>query len=299
MAQTLHFHLHQVAEYINWGYLFHAWGLPFAYESLARVKGCEACRLSWADTLPAEEQGEARQAVQLFQDANRLLSRLDYAVQTHARIDLLPANGDGDDIVVWDERGDVHRLPMLRQQHGEECKCLADYLLPIERGQHDQIGQFVASVDQQIEDLYPDDSYQHMLAQTLADRLAEATGELVHQMVRTRLWGYSPDERLTPQQLFNEEYQGRRPAVGYPSIPDQSINFLLDELLDMSAIGVSLTENGAMRPHASTSGLMLAHPALRHFAVGPISQDQLADYAQRRGLSVPVMQKFLAANLQP
>ena len=228
-----------------------------------------------------------------------MMAKLDYAVQTHARIDLLPANGDGDDIVVWDERGEERWLPMLRQQHGRECKCLADYLLPVGRGQHDQIGLFVASVDQQMEELFPDDSYKHMLAQTLADRLAEATIEMVHQMVRTRLWGYSPDEQLTPQQLFNEEYQGRRPAVGYPSIPDQSINFLLDELLDMSTIGVSLTESGAMRPHASTSGLMIALPALRHFSVGPISSDQLADYAKRRGLGVSDVQKFLAANLQP
>lgn len=298
MARTLHFHLHQVADYINWGYLFHAWGLPFAYESLAQVKGCEACRLSWADTLPAAEQGRAHQAVQLFQDANRLMAKLDYAVQTHARIDLLPANGDGDDILVWDEQGELHRLPMLRQQHGEECKCLADYLLPVGRGRHDQIGLFVSSVDQQMEDLFPEDPYKHMLAQTLADRLAEATIELVHQMVRTRLWGYSPDERLTPRQLFNEEYQGRRPAVGYPSIPDQSINFLLDELLDMRVIGVSLTESGAMRPHASTSGLMIAHPALRHFSVGSISSEQLADYARRRGLDVSDVLKFLATNLQ-
>lgn len=298
MAQTLHFHLHQVADYIHWGYLFHAWGLPFAYGSLAWVKGCEACRLSWVDTLPASEQGRARQAVQLFRDANRLLAKLDYAVQTHARIDLLPANSDGDDILVWDGQGAIHRLPMLRQQHGEECKCLADYLLPVGRGRHDRMGLFVASVDQQMENLFPDDSYKHMLAQTLADRLAEATIESVHRMVRTKLWGYSPDERLTPQQLFNEEYQGRRPAVGYPSIPDQSINFLLDELLDMSVINVSLTESGAMRPHASTSGLMLAHPALRHFAVGPVSPDQLADYAKRRGLDVSIVRKYLAANIQ-
>lgn len=237
--------------------------------------------------------------MQLYQDANRLLVKLDYVIQTHARIDLLPANSDGDDILVWDERRDVHRLPMLRQQHGEQCKCLADYLLPVERDQHDQIGLFVASVDQQMEELYPEDSYLHMLAQTLADRLAEATAELVHQMVRTRLWGYSPDEQFTPHQLFNEAYQGRRPAVGYPSIPDQSINFLLDELLDMSQIGVSLTESGAMRPHASTSGLMISHPALRHFAVGSISPEQLADYARRRGLDISIVRKYLAANLQP
>ena len=110
--------------------------------------------------------------------------------------------------------------------------------------------------------------------------------------------GDTPDESLSMPDLLVEKYQGIRPAVGYPSLPDQSINFLLDELLDMKQIGITLTENGAMYPHASVCGLMFAHPAAEYFSVGKIGEDQLEDYARRRGKSTEEMRKFLAANLQ-
>ena len=115
----------------------------------------------------------------------------------------------------------------------------------------------------------------------------------MHEQVRRELWGYAPHEQFTLEELFAERYQGKRPAVGYPSLPDQSFNFLLDEVLDFSSIGVSLTENGAMVPHASTSGLMLSHPATRHFSVGDVGLDQLTDYARRRGMTLGEVQKFL------
>ena len=137
-----------------------------------------------------------------------------------------------------------------------------------------------------MEQLYAEDDYKRMLAQTLSDRLAEATAEKLHEDVRKKLWGYAPDENLSVKDLHNEKYQGIRPAVGYPSLPDQSINFLLDELLDMKQIGISLTENG-----------MFAHPASRYFSIGKIGEDQLADYAARRGMSIEETKKFLAANL--
>ena len=137
-----------------------------------------------------------------------------------------------------------------------------------------------------------------MLVKTLAERLAEAAAEKVHEDIRKKIWGYAPDEKLTKRELLNEEYQGIRPAVGYPSLPDISVNFLLDELLDMKQIGISLTENGMMQPHASVCGLMFAHPASRYFSVGKIGTDQLTDYAKRRGVTVDVMRKYLAANLQ-
>lgn len=121
-----------------------------------------------------------------------------------------------------------------------------------------------------MERLYGQDDYKRMLVQTLADRLAEATAEKLHEDVRRKEWGYAPDERLTVRELHNERYQGIRPAVGYPSLPDQSVNFLLDELLDMKQIGISLTENGMMTPHASVSGLMFAHPESRYFSIGKI-----------------------------
>ena len=136
-----------------------------------------------------------------------------------------------------------------------------------------------------------------MMAQLLADRLAEATAERLHEQVRKQLWGYAPDERLSIVEMQQERFQGIRPAVGYPSLPDASLNFLLDRLLGFRQIGITLTESGAMRPHASVSGLMMAHPEARYFALGKIGQDQLRDYARRRGLPVETMRKFLSSNL--
>ena len=149
-----------------------------------------------------------------------------------------------------------------------------------------------------MEGLYEKDPYKHLLVQTLSDRLAEAATEKMHEYVRKEAWGYAKEENLTIPELLVEKYQGIRPAVGYPSLPDQSINFLLNELLDMRQIGISLTENGAMYPHASVCGLMFAHPASEYFSVGTIGEDQLLKYATRRGKSVEEMRKFLAANLQ-
>ena len=155
------------------------------------------------------------------------------------------------------------------------------------------LGIFAATVDAGIMEYAADDAYRQLLAQTLGERLAEATAERLHEDVRRRIWGFAPEEQLTPAQLFAENYHGRRPAVGYPSLPDLSLNFLLDELIDFSAIGIHLTESGMMQPLASVSGLILAHPATRHFAVGPIGEDQLKDYALRRGLPVERLRRFL------
>jgi cobalamin-dependent methionine synthase I len=136
-----------------------------------------------------------------------------------------------------------------------------------------------------------------MMAQLLADRLAEAAAERMHEQVRKEYWGYAKDEQLTIPEMLIEKFQGIRPAVGYPSLPDTSLNFVLDELIDMKQIGIRLTESGAMKPHASVSGLMMAHPQARYFKIGKIGEDQLQDYARRRGLPIEVCRKFLAANL--
>ena len=141
------------------------------------------------------------------------------------------------------------------------------------------------------------DDFKHLLAQTLSDRLAEASTEKMHQEVRTTYWGYAKDEQWSIEDLLVEKFTGIRPAVGYPSLPDQSVNFVLSEWLGFPEIGIQLTENGAMVPHASVSGLILSHPSARYFAIGKIGEDQLEDYARRRGLPVETMRKFLAANL--
>lgn len=300
MIHVLHYALHQVADYIHWLYFFHAWGFPAQYGSIARVHGCKACRQAWLDSFPADERNRATEAMQLYDDAQQLLREMDGRYQTHAIAGLFPACGDGEDIVLWTEGDEQHRLPLLRQQHADDnrpCLCLSDFVRPLSNGQRDQIGLFCATVDEALEESYPDDHYRHMLCQTLADRLAEATAERMHEEVRRHLWGYAPEEHLSVEDMLHEHYQGRRPAVGYPSLPDQSLNFLIDDILQMQQVGIRLTESGAMRPHASTSGLILAHPATRHFMVGQISDEQLQDYARRRGLTTDQARVFLAANL--
>ena len=290
-----HYRIHEVSEYINWIYFFHAWGFQPRYAAIANIHGCDACRALWLANFPENERAKAAEAMQLFKEANRMLSRLDKDYQTHAIFRLMEANSEENDI--WLEGV---RFPLLRQQtvkEGEPYLCLSDFIRPLSSGIKDRIGLFATSVDADMQNLFPDDNYQQLLVQTLADRLAEATAEKMHETVRKEIWAYAPDEDLSIRQLHNEEFQGIRPAVGYPSLPDQSVNFLLDELLDMQQIGIRLTENGMMQPHASVSGLMFAHPASRYFSIGKIDEQQLNDYAIRRGISPDEMRKFLGANL--
>lgn len=194
----------------------------------------------------------------------------------------------------------IGRLPMLRQQMPDAdgfCKCLSDYIRPLGQGVQDTIGIFATSVPAAMQNLYPDDPYMQMMVQTLSDRLAEAAAEVLHLQVRKTYWGYAPDEDLTIEQLHIEQFQGIRPAVGYPCLPDISLNFLLDEYVPFSQVGVELTENGMMYPHASVSGLMLSHPASRYFSVGNITQEQIDDYAERRGRKVDDIRKYLSRNI--
>ena len=144
---------------------------------------------------------------------------------------------------------------------------------------------------------FDDDPYEKMMAQLLADRLAEAAAERMHEEVRKHYWGYAKDENLSIHDMQLEKFVGIRPAVGYPSLPDTSMNFLLDDLLGMQQIGITLTESGAMRPHASVSGLMMDHAEAHYFNLGRIGVDQLEDYAKRRQMPVNEMRKFLIANL--
>lgn len=286
--------------YINWLYFFHAWGFPARLGSIARVHGCTACRQNWLMSFPEAERSRAGEAMKLYDDALRLLTQMDETYATHGRVALCDANADGDDIVLVTSGDDEERIALLRQQvAGTEgyCMCLSDFVRPLSQGIRDRVGLFVATADKGIEEGGCEDDYHHMLHQTLADRLAEATAERIHEEVRRNLWAYAPNEHLTPEEMFAERYQGKRPAVGYPSLPDQSLNFQLSRLLDFASLGVTLTETGSMRPHGSTSGLMLAHPACRHFDVGAISEEQLLDYAHRKGIEASRLRPYLAANL--
>ena len=292
-----HYDINDVSPYINWVYFFHAWGFAPQYASIADIHGCDACKAMWLISFPESERGKAAEAMQLFKEANRMIDTLNQTGKTHALFRLMKANSADNDI--WLEET---RLPLLRQQTTKENSeepylCLSDFVRPKDSGTSDQVGIFATTVDLPTLLVEEDDKYQQLLKQTLADRLAEATAEKAHEEVRKEIWGYAPDEDLTIKQLHQEKYQGMRPAVGYPSLPDLSINFLLDELLDMKQIGITLTENGMMRPHASVSGLMLAHPACRHFSVGKIDEAQLKNYALRRGMPLDTMKKFLIANI--
>ena len=287
MTYTRRYPIHEVASYINWLYFFHAWGFPARYSSIAKVHGCVACRQNWLQAFPEEERNRAEQAMKLFDEAQKLLCEWDEAgYYTIFSVRLLDANSNGEDIVLADSG---KCIPFLRQQHSEQgkpCLCLADFIRPVSSGIPDRIGVFASTVSSAI----PTDRIEEGL---VADRLAEATAELGHLQTRREWWGYAPDEHLTLDELFAEKYQGKRPAVGYPSLPDQSICFLLSDLLDFPSLGIKLTENGAMIPHASTCGFMLSHPAACHFSVGNVGEDQLQDYARRRGVEPHALRKFL------
>lgn len=293
----------EVRPYICWPYFYHAWGV-------AGIRGGGSPE--GLSALTAEREN-------LWADAQRMLDELEERVQTQALFVLHEAYGEGDDIVLVKDNRELARLPMLRQQSSAAPQlCLADFLYPRGKAQADSqlpkgeaptdsllpkdkvptdsafchLGLFAATVSSTFVDEATDD-YRRMLAQTLADRLAEATAEVLHEQVRRTYWGYAPHERLSVDELHREAFQGIRPAVGYPSLPDMSLNFLLDDLLDMQQVGIRLTESGMMCPHASVSGLMFAHPKARYFDVGRIGDDQLADYARRRGLPADDLRRFL------
>ncbi len=303
MSTILSYQIHEVVPYINWVYFFHAWGFQPRFATIANIKCCYACRAMWLTTFEEADRPKASEALQLFKEAERILKLLDkkYKVQTIFR--LCKANSDGDDLILDDVR-----IPLLRQQtHKKEDSpflCLSDFVRPLSMGKceatggvADTVGVFASTIEADMEELYEKDPYKHLLVQTLSDRLAEAATEKMHEYVRKQAWGYAQKEELAIADLLIEKFQGIRPAVGYPSLPDQSINFLIDELLDMKQIGIALTENGAMKPHATVCGMMFAHPASHYFSVGKIGEDQLADYARRRGKSTDEMRKFLSANL--
>lgn len=292
----IYYKIHEVSPYINWIYFFHAWGFQPRYAAIAHIHGCDSCRAMWLASFPEAERAKAAEAMQLFKEANRMLNRMEEKIIIRCVFRLCRANADGDNLLI-----EGTTFPLLRQQtpnpDGTPFLCLSDFIRPLASGIPDTVGLFASSVSENAEEDYKDDPYKHLLIQTLNDRLAEAATEKMHEYVRKEAWGYAPDESLSIPELLEEKFQGIRPAVGYPSLPDQSVSFLLDELLDLKQIGITLTENGAMHPHSSVCGLMLAHPAARYFAVGKIGEDQLEDYARRREMPVPKIRKFLTANL--
>lgn len=266
MTHCFSYSAKELLPYIDWGYFFHAWSIK-------------------------PQQQNSNEALQLKKDAIAILGESGTIVRALFR--LCQAQSCGDNLLL-----DGTILPLLRQQHNRTDTpnlCLSDFVSPTT----DKVGLFATSVTENNTDTESDDPYKKMLLQTLADRLSEAAASCLHSQVRTRkeLWGYSPDEKFTPEELNSEPYPGIRPAIGYPSLPDQSVIFTIDKLLNLSSIGITLTPNGAMHPHASVCGLMFAHPASRYFSVGKISNEQLADYASRRGTTIEDIKRFLIKNI--
>lgn len=293
----------EIIPYIHWNFFFLAWKLNGRYSEIASIHGCDACRASWLANFPEGEREKAAEAMQLYKDAVKMLNyfveiRADFIKAVYG---FFPAYSEGDDLVIGGER-----FPTLRQQavrEDEVYKSLADYIMPRSLNRPDYAGAFVVTGGAGAEYLRrkyekEGDTYNAMLLQTLTDRLAEAATEYLHEKVRKEFWGYAPDESLPIPELFKVKYRGIRPAIGYPSLPEQLQMFTVDKLLNVSQIGVTLTENGAMSPSATVGGLFFAHPESQYFMIGSIGEDQLNDYARRRNKKPEELKKWLNKNIR-
>jgi 5-methyltetrahydrofolate--homocysteine methyltransferase len=286
--------LAEIRRYIDWQPFFNAW----------EMKG------SFPGILDDPDSGET--ARKLYDDAQRMLDRLvdEGWLTANGVVGLFPANSVGDDIEVYlDElRGEPTAvLHQLRQQGahrpGVPNRSLADYVAPKETGIRDYVGLFAVTAghgtQEKIAEFKRDlDDYSGILLESLADRLAEAFAERMHERVRRELWGYAPDEHLDNTQLVKEQYAGIRPAPGYPASPDHTEKQTLWDLLDVTAnTGIELTESMAMWPGASVSGIYFSHPESQYFVVGRLAPEQVADYAERKGWTLAEAERWLSPNL--
>lgn len=286
--------LEEIRKYIDWGPFFIAW----------QMKG------KFPEVLEDEKYGE--EARKLYEDANKLLDQIvdQKLLKAKAVLGLYPANAVGDDIELYTDESRTEVLKtfhMLRQQaqkrRGQPNKALSDFVAPKESGIKDYMGGFAVTcgigapeLTKKFEEDH--DDYNAILTKALADRLAEAFTELLHEKVRTKIWGYAPDEDLTNKELVKEQYDGIRPAPGYPAQPDHTEKRILFDLLDVeNKAGITLTESFAMHPAASVSGLYFAHPESDYFNVGNLLKDQVTDYARRKEMSVKEIERWLGPNL--
>ena len=287
------FPLAEIVPFIDWSPFFMSWELKGKYPAIL------------------DDPVVGAEARDLFQKATAMLDRLvrERSLQAHGIYGFFPANSDGDDVVIFTDESRTTercRFHFLRQQwerQGQtDFRCLADYVAPLDSGKADYLGAFAVTAGAGIEKLVAafkadHDDYNAIMVEALADRLAEAFAELLHQKAR-RDWGYGRDERLTRDDLIAEKYRGIRPAAGYPSCPDHSEKTSLWNLLGVEeATGIRLTESYAMYPAASVSGLYFAHPQARYFAVDLVTKDQVERYAARKGIPVQAAERWLAPNL--
>jgi 5-methyltetrahydrofolate--homocysteine methyltransferase len=287
------FPLATLREFIDWSPFFHTWGLKGIYPRIL------------------EHPAYGEQARQLFKEGNALLDVIIEKKLITARgvYGLFPANAVGDDVELYadENRKKIReRFHFLRQQSNREgsepCRSLADFIAPKETGLPDHIGAFAVTSGIGLRELCESykakhDDYNAIMAEALADRLAEAFAECLHKCVRDQ-WGYGGSENLSSDDLIHEKYRGIRPAAGYPACPDHTEKGTLWRLLDVEAnTGIQITESFAMWPGSSVSGLYLAHPESRYFSLGKIDRDQVADYSERKHMDVHEMERWLGPNL--
>ncbi|WP_448212715.1 methionine synthase [Colwellia sp. MEBiC06753] len=286
--------LNVVRNYIDWTPFFMTWQLSGKYPKI----------------LDHELIGE--EATKLFNDANAMLDDVinNKKLSASAVIGLFPAYRENDDIQLFaddDKSQHLMRIHQLRQQtkkpEGQYNRCLADYVATKDAGVNDYVGAFAVSAGFGADELVKaydaeHDTYNSILLKAVADRLAEASAEYLHEQVRKEYWGYAPDEAFDNEALIRESYQGIRPAPGYPACPEHTEKGLLWELLDVeNNIGMELTSSYAMWPGAAVSGWYFAHPDSKYFAVAKLKKDQVLDYAARKGMTIEQAERWLAANL--
>ena len=282
----------ELLPYIDWTPFFHAWELAGRYPAIL------------------DDAVVGAQARELFADAQTLLQQIvdEDWLQVRGVVGLWPEHSIGDDIIVLDAQSKPRAtLHCLRQQVDKPAErpdfCLADFIAPHDSGRADWIGAFAVTTGHGCEARAKafeaeHDDYRAILLKALADRLAEAFAEYLHAKVRRELWAYASDESLANEALIREQYQGIRPAPGYPACPDHSTKRVLFDLLDApERCGMQLTESLAMTPAASVSGLYFSHPRSQYFVLGRISEEQVEDYAKRRGISRPEAERWLATVL--
>ncbi len=287
------FPLSVLREFIDWSPFFHAWGLKGVYPRI----------------LDDEKQGA--QARQLFAEGQALLDRIvqEKLITARGVYGFFPANAVGDDVDLYtdDTRSAIlDRFHFLRQQANREgsepCRSLADFIAPLETGLADHIGAFAVTSGIGLRELCDrfraeHDDYNAIMAEALADRLAEAFAECLHKRVREE-WGYGCGENLSNADLIEEKYRGIRPAPGYPASPDHTEKGTIWKLLDVEAnTGIQITESFAMWPGSSISGVYFAHPESRYFTIGKIDRDQVADYQKRKGMAEAEIERWLGPNL--
>lgn len=285
----------ELVDYIDWTPFFHTWQLRGRYPQI----------------LQDEKMGE--QAQSLFADAQKMIETFIQSpdIKAHAVFGFFPANTvNGEDIEIYsndDSQQLLTTLPGLRQQapmpEGKPNLALSDFIAPADSGVEDHIGCFAVTAGAGLEKLVAQfdedhDDYSSIMAKAIGDRFAEAFAEYLHREVRTKYWGYATDESLTQAEVISEKYRGIRPASGYPACPDHTQKPLLWSLLKVEEhTGISLTESLAMWPASSVSGWYFSHPDCRYFGVGKLGRDQVTEYANRRGMQIEVVEKWLATNL--